>query len=377
MKTNKMKTGTITFHAANNCGSMLQSYALQQSLFKLGYENEIIDFSNKEQHHMYALLRKPTNMHDLIYDIATLAYYKKFKCHYDDYKYFLKTYLKLSKEEYHTAKELEKTEDFYDVFITGSDQVWNTCCPDADDAYYLNFVSNKPKIAYAPSFGATNIQQSAQNPEKYKKYLSEIKSISIRENNGAKWIKEMTGRDVPVLLDPTLLLTKNEYCELLDGVEAPKGKFIFYYAFNYSDEVNKTVKKISERLNMPVYILDAKNWVKKAKKYGFKLTKNSGPLTFLKLMFDAELVLTTSFHGTVFSIIGHKKFWFVNSSMHNDLDDRAGTILNMFGLSERMLNGEELLKQDIMKELNYDVTDEVLAKERLKSYNYLQDSLEI
>lgn len=373
-----MKIGIITFHSSNNCGSMLQSYALQKTLTSLGCENEIIDFSNKAQKHMYALFRKPTNVHDIIYDLVTLCYYKKFKLHYSDYRSFLEDKITLTDKSYENNEELKSIVPNYDVFVTGSDQVWNICCPDADDAYYLNFVKDKPKIAYAPSFGATCIAQKSDNPELYKEYLKQMTYISIRENNGAKWIKELIGRDVPVLVDPTMLLTKEDYQKLSSEQEGISGKYIFYYAFNYSDEVNAIVKKISEELGIPVYMLDAKSWVKKAKKYGFKLTKHSGPIAFLNLVMNAELVLTTSFHGTVFSILGEKKFWFINSSMHREEDDRAGTLLKMFELEERVLETSdiEISKSKISSDWNYDSTREILQYERQRALAFLNEALE-
>lgn len=370
-----MKIGIITFHASNNCGSMLQSYALQQTLNKMEYKNEIIDFSNEAQQHMYALLRRPQNFHDVLYNAATLAYYKLFKRHFNDYKSFIKEFLTLGYKSYSYNKELEELNSVYDVFITGSDQVWNPSCPDADDAYYLNFVEGKKKIAYAPSFGATSIVDKVENSQKYKKYIDDFDAVSIRENNGAKWIKELTGREVPVLVDPTLLLSKDEYEALAEGVEIPQEKYIFYYAFKYSDEVNKVVKTISEEYDMPVYILDAKNWVKKAKQYGFKVTKGSGPKTFIKFLFGAELVLTTSFHGTVFSIIGNKKFWFIDSSMHNADDDRAQTLLDMFGLTCRMKTGDKILEDDIMKPVDYTDVDKKMKDRKEQACDFLKKAL--
>lgn len=367
--------GIITFHESNNCGSMLQCYALQQTLNKYGYDNEVINFSNKAQRHMYALLRKPRNLHDIMYDMGTLAYWRRFKQHYTDYKAFLKNNICVSREEYENGCELKKIGSCYDAYITGSDQVWNTKCPDADDAYYLNFVENKPKIAYAPSFGATNLLDDYDTKDKYAKLLNEVDCLSIRENNGAKWIREMTGREAQVLLDPTMLLKRSDYECLLKDMPRVKEKYIFYYAFSYSDEVNKAVKAIAEKYQLPVYVMDAKNWVKNCRKYGFRLTERSGPLTFLQMLFNAELVLTTSFHGTVFSIIGKKKFWFIDSMMHNKNDDRAGTILGMFGLENRMLFSEELEKKEAMQSIDYIECEQRLEEKRKQSFDYLINSL--
>lgn len=374
-----MKIAIITFHAAHNCGSMLQSYALQQTLKKLNYSSEILNYSNKSQQHMYAFFRKIYNYHDILYNGATLLYYKLFRQHYNDYQYFLNHFLVLTKDKYEDFNSLLNIKDKYDCYITGSDQVWNICCPDFDDVYYLNFVSNnKLKIAYAPSFGTTCIQEKATNPTKYKNYINDIKYVSIRENNGAKWIKNLTGRDIPVPLDPTLLLSSLEYDKLISNFNIdnfPNEKYIFYYAFNYSDEVNEVVSNISKQTNLPVYIIDAKGWIKKAKKYGFKITYNSGPLTFLQLIKNSELVLTTSFHGTAFSIIYNKKFWFIDSKMHNKTDDRAITLLQMMNLSHRMKKSENFKDINIFEDIDYITVHENLKANQEKSIGFLKKSL--
>ena len=375
-----MKTGIITFHSANNCGSMLQSYALQQQLDRLGFDNEIIDFANAAQKHMYALLRKPKNSHDVKYDLAALAYYSRFRTHYYDYRKFLSEKLRLSSNSYENSNELAETNQLYGAFVAGSDQVWNICCTDADDAYFLNFVDDeKIKIAYAPSFGSTKISDHPEKMDKYTKYLNRFDFLSIRENNGAAWIKEMTGRTAPVLIDPTMFLSKSDYMVLADEEKPIDEKYIFYYAFNYADSVNEVVKKISESLHMPVYVMDAKGWVKNCKKFNFRLTKNSGPITFLNMLLNAELVLTTSFHGTVFSIIGEKKFCFLNSSMHNDRDDRTSTLLTMFNLMDHFVDcstieNNENFNRIICDEWDFNDAKSLLDAQRKKAVNYLSDA---
>ena len=370
-----MRIGIMTFHASNNCGSMLQAYALQKTLLNLGYKNEIVDYSNKAQRHMYALFRFPTNYHDVLHDISAIILYSVFKKHNDSYIEFKKKNFLLSSKSIKNHFELDKIKDDYDIFIAGSDQVWNTNCPDADDAYYLNFTENK-KVAYAPSFGNTNINCETKNPILYKTYLDSFTGISIREENGAKWIERLTGKKCPVLLDPSLLLDMNEYIKLAGKERVIKEKYIFYYAFSYSDEVNAYVEKISKQLQLPVYIIDAKNWLKRAWKYKIKLYKESGPCVFLNLLFNAELVLTTSFHGTAFSLIAEKKFWFIDSSMRNPEDDRALTLLKSVCLENRMLLGEELLKKDLNEIIKYKEVNTLLEEKKAISINWLAEQLE-
>lgn len=176
---------------------------------------------------MYALLRTPSNMHDILYDLMKISHYNKFHQHYVDYEFFLNKYLKLTDKEYSAISELEELENYFDIFIAGSDQIWNVLCDDASDAYFLNFINSKKKIAYAPSFGVTDINYRVDNAQKYKKYISNFNCLSVRENNGAKWIKELTNRDAKVVLDPVMLIHKSDYEELIKHSEY-KEKDIFF-----------------------------------------------------------------------------------------------------------------------------------------------------
>lgn len=371
-----MNIGIMTFQGSNNCGSMLQGYALTEKVNSIkGVNCEIINFSNLEQQDMYALFRKMDSLTDIGINVFTVLFYKRFSTHFNDYKNFFKEHLKTSNTLISKTEDLKEIVDNYDAFIAGSDQVWNINCRDFDDAYYLSFVGNdKKKIAYAPSFGSTNMAKL--NIKKYNDYISAFDALSIRENNGSKWIKELTGREAPVLLDPTFLLTKEEWVELSDNMDYKVDKeYIFYYAFSYSDEVNRVVKKFSKETGLPVIIMDAKSWVKKAAKHGFKLSERSGPLAFLSLIRNAKYVFTTSFHGTVFSILFEKKFWYIDSAMHNSDDDRAETILDKLGLMDRLRNSEIMIKSNIDEEINYKPVMEKLDIERKKSYNYLKENL--
>ena len=366
------KIGILTFHKSNNCGSVLQAYALQQTLNKFNFENEIINFSNENQENMYALFRKIRTYKDILANLATAVLYSKFKSHFQDYENFRNTYLTVSTQKFKQTEDLKNIE--YDILISGSDQVWNINCPDADDAYYLCFDDDSKKIAYAPSFGAINPLERAKDPQKYINYLNKFDWLSIRENNGKKWIYDMTQRHAEVLLDPTMLLTADEWNTVIK-IQPPTENYIFYYAFNYSKEVNKIVMDISSKYNMPVYILDIKSWVKRVWRDGIKITEHSGPDTFLSYIKNAKLVVTTSFHGTVFSILYKKKFWFVDSSMHNPNDDRTYTLLKQLDFFDRCITTDMIPKLDIMSEIDYSKHDSMLCSLRNKSIEWLKNAI--
>lgn len=198
--------------------------------------------------------------------------------------------------------------------------------------------------------------------------------LSVREDNGQKWLKELTGIEVPIVADPTVLLTGNEWCEKLNIPEVD-GDFILYYAFYYSNEENnKILKEVSEKYNMPIYIIDGKQWtINKLDQYGIRLWEKSGPIGFLTLMRNAKMVLVQSFHGIVFSALFHKTFWSLrNTVIKNKNDDRAKVILRQTGLEKRAIRYTDLLTQNLLEPVDYTQVDINLQKMREEAYSYIE-----
>lgn len=381
-----MKIGIITFHASHNCGSMLQAYALCKVLrddFK--QDAELIDFANKGSRQMYSLWNNKMFYRSgrpilsvLKTNISNLLHSKEVKKVMTDYEAFSSKYLPKSKGCYKKTSELVGVEKNYDMLISGGDQVWNICCTDADDAYFLSFAHGVKKVAYSPSLGAMNILKYAKNPDKYRKYLLDYQHLSVRELNGQKWLKELLGKDVPIVPDPTLLLSADEWTKFLP-VEDIKEEYIFNYAFSYANEENnKILKKISDKYNLPVYIIDAKSYYahKLGEKYGFRLYKQSGPLAFLGLMKNASLVLTQSFHGSLFAAKFNRRFWsYKNAIVRNPDDDRARCVLNQLGLINRYQTFSDLLQKDLLQPIDYVSVNPVLEDLSKQGREYLSKVL--
>lgn len=370
------KIGLITFHASHNCGSILQAFALQKIIKdKLGYNVEIIDYCTPQQDKLYSIYSKEITPKKILRNIWFSFFYKILKKHYDDYEKGIHKYLVLSDKKYTSFSSLNNIDELYDILICGSDQIWNIACEDYDDAYFLAFSNSKKKIAYAPSFGAVNINQYADDVEQYKHYLKDFHALSMREKNGKKWLEQLTNRNVELILDPTVLLTKDDW-ENYFNIKTTNQKFIFYYAFSYSKEVNQKVKEISDITNLPVLMFDATAWVRRRLyRYNFNLTKSTGPDMFFYLMKNAQLVFTTSFHGTVFSAIFEKTFWFLDSSMHNKDDDRALTMLEQFGITNRMVHVNDILDKDIFEQVDYEKVKEKIKPQQKYSLEYLENAI--
>ena len=376
MKKENKKIGIVTFSRAHNYGSILQAYALQKYISKnYPYECEIIDFSNKNQKEMYSIFKSNNSLKNIVKNIIGLVTFPLMKREFNDFENFIDNNLVFSEKKYKSSTEMVELNNIYDIFISGSDQVWNIKCKDADDVYFLNFVKDKKKIAYAPSFGAQDLSKCSSNPEKYSNYLKDFNCLSIRENNGKKWIKNLTGIDVPVLIDPTMFYSKEDWYPLMSKPLIKK-PYILYYSFHFTQEVNKAVKRISQKLGLPVIVLSAHAWVYNlCSLYGFSLAKHSSPAEFLRLINDAEIVLSNSFHGTVFSAIYEKNFWFLYGSIQDSTDDRALTLVKQIGIEDRILKLEDIDNCDFSILPDYAEVKKKLAFLRKEAFDYLDDSI--
>lgn len=375
------KLGLITFHRSHNCGSILQAYALQTVLKnKFGVDNEIIDFSNKGQQRYYATLVSIQKPKDILKNIVFGLFFVPIDRHRKEYDAYISRIFKLSDKFYQTDEELEGIEDNYAAVVCGSDQIWNTMCSDADDAYYLSFVHHMPKIAYAASMGANNILGKGEAIEQhYRELVNDFDAVSVRETNAKKWLEKLTGREITITADPTLLLERNDW-EKLCRERLHKGKYIFYYSFGYDPYYTEIVKRVSKETGLPVIVLDAKNWVKqKLFTKGIKLSKHSGPDVFLTLIRDADIVITSSLHGTIFSTIFQKCFWYLKpknyKKLSDDADDRAVSLLTQLGLMDRYVTEEELFSKGVFTMPDFAKKNEQVEILRQESFEFIENNI--
>ena len=365
----------MTFHDSHNCGSMLQAYALQHYIIEsLGISNEIIDYSNICQRRMYAVLFKPSNIKELMRNILNILYLGKLIKHKNDYVKFSNKYLIKSNKKYSSREELMREKFDYTHLLAGSDQVWNVHAKDYDDSYMLAFASDVRKIAYAVSLGGTNFSQESMVNE-YTRLINDFSDISVREKNAQLWIQPLyKNGTVEICVDPTLLLAKEDWLPLANKREVNQ-KYIFWYAMTYKKDVLQVVKAISKKTNLPVYIIDAKEWSRRGLfLHGIKLAKDGGPSSFLSLVKNAELVLTSSFHGTIFSYIFEKKFWYIRLNDKPTQDDRASFLLSQLGLSDRYVTKKQILEVEIMKDPVCDATS-TISKDIDLSKDFLRNAL--
>lgn len=368
------KIGIITFHNSYNCGSMLESYAMQTVIKKKFGSVEIINFSSSGQKELYDIFTKNNSIKKIIKNILVLPHYQKVKKNNRKYEEFKNKNFILS-EEIHNP--LECNDSNYSAVIAGSDQIWNVTISDYDDIYMLPWVENAKKIAYAPSFGAKNPMKYYHDKEKYTKMLRNFDSLSIREFNGKKWIKDMINVEVPVLLDPTLLLEENDYNEIEDTSFHPNGNYLFFYSPSFDRNVCKFVKKVADKYGLKVITWSTKSYyIKFIKEFGFILPPYESPAVYLHLIKNADLILTTSYHGTIFSTIYRKKFFTIkNGGMYGD-DDRVKTLLDQLDMEHHLIPYTFDDNFNYLQEVDYSNYDKTVPLLKRKSLAYLENNLE-
>ena len=346
-----MKIGIITMHKVLNYGSALQAYALQQKLLSLGYENELIDYQYPRPVAKKKTIKSFFSSVVIFIRNAIIGFpLEKKKRKFD---LFYNQNFKLSKE-YYTYESLQSNPPQYDVYITGSDQVWNPRFAGNDSNFFLSFApDDKPKLSYAASFATSVIEDDKKGF--YSKYLSRYDSISVRENTGVKLVKELTGKDAVLCCDPTILLTSEEWDKLaIQSQLEIKYKYILVYVLNYMigdiyPEIQRTIDYVQKTLGYKViYLVGRKEDAFRKNSF---LYKKGGPAEFIYLFKHAEFVITTSFHGVAFSLIYDKPLLGVVNMDKVD-DTRIQSLLSVSGAENSVMDFRDKINMSATELLN-------------------------
>lgn len=365
----------MTFHRSYNCGSILQAYAMQEVLRgKYDLRPEFIDFSNRGQKEVYSVFSRNKSTKSLLRNFVKVFLYNRLKNNNKSYEKYINKNLPLSKNKYSELSELKESELGYDLYLAGSDQVWNITIQDGDDAYFLPFVKNHPKIAYAVSQGARDIVKHTNNPVKYKEMISDFDYLSVREPNGQKWLKDGLCIDSEIVLDPTLLLGKTDYADIEESTskKLKDDGYIFVYATKLNKEFEKIIQNIAKKEGLKIVVWQPDTWLKVfGWSKGYILPSDQNPGKYLTLMKNAKYVFTASFHGVVFAAQYRKNFWVLkNDGMNIDRDDRIMSLLNNFKLTNRLLGCDEQSK-DISETVDYEYFESKILINRKKSFDFL------
>lgn len=375
MMARKKKVGIITFHASHNYGSMLQAYALQQMVIRMGHDCEIINFRTAKQREYY----RPPFVKGSLIDrlkryIVYAPYISTWRKKHRLFERFLNEKYCLSHGEYVTLEELERAGLDYDVCISGSDQIWNTCAFDFDWAYLLPFAKGSRRVAYAPSMGPVPFQSiSSDKAEKMARLLSGYGYLSVRERQTMEKIAQLTNKDCVVTLDPTLLIEPEAWDEMAGDTPLIKGDYIFLYTPWFDEDVYIEAEHMSRHHNMPVVV----SLLHEKLVYNLKIIRKhfvcrlaTGPMEFLNLCKFARYIVGRSFHLVAFSIIFRKPFYAIDGMK----DSRVIDLLQLTGLEQRSVSSEEDFA-GIPLAVDFDIVHSRLSDARERSLEWLRKSL--
>lgn len=361
------KIGIFTY-MLNNYGAVLQSFALQYYLRKdEAVCAEIVDFETIRHQQLNKIFKKYSEniLIQICFVLLTLFRYKQLKERKNKTKLFKQKYIQFTRK-YQIQDELLNNPPQEDIYISGSDQVFN---PNGlnRDIYYLNFDKGcGRKVAYAPSFGISKFSQ--QTIDVIQKYINDFDALSCREEDGAELMSKLLNRKIPIVADPTLLLTKDEWSAVAVCPQY-KRRYICIYDLNGAENLITIAKQIQKKTNLDIVCITDK--VQKFYDVN-KQIYNAGPAEFVGWIANADYVVTDSFHGTAFSLIFNRPFYTYIAVPASS--SRIYNILSKLNLSDRII--EYGKSNDFVFENNtiYDYSHN-LAKLISSSRNFIMNNV--
>ena len=375
----KKRIGIITMHKVWNVGSALQAYATQKSIENLGHSSELIDYKYPNIEHRAAQGNikeaKDLNIKGLLRMIAQKIKRTITRPKVNLYQKFYNDFFKCSDKTYDTRCSLSETPPLYDIYMTGSDQVWNPKYIGYDTNYFLDFApEEKKKISYASSFSSKNIPSHLYNI--YSEKLSKYDNISVRESSAQAIVKKMTGKNASVVCDPTLLLNNDDWMQIANtSTVKPQESYILVYVLGYAynpyPEIYNYIERVIAELRLPVIYLNTIPGRLKGKYKQINID-NWGPVEFLHLVKNAKFIVTDSFHGTAFALNFGTPF--ISCVKSKDSSDSR-----MLDLLKAVKAEDRAVTYNANDEINFsslsDITTNAIEEYRKKSLTYLKMAL--
>ena len=350
-----------------NYGTYLQAFATYKTFVDRGWNAEIVNYirpylSSKQFAVNYLHNKKMHVVKRLIYAFFYILLYPLMKA---NLKRFITKRTKMSKI-YRSVDDFQKSSPIADVYLTGSDQVWNNSHNHGlDITFFWPFV-NGNIYSYAASIGLMKFENYEE--ETVSKLLSRYKSIAVRESFGVEAIKKLGIADVTQVLDPTLLLTGEEWKKIAGDCIKKTEPYLLIYTVEIGrkDFVVEQAQEIAKKRGLKVYIVCPTYKFKKDFKAD-KVFNFAKVELFLSLFAQADFVVVSSFHGTAFSINFNKQFVAISPS---EFSCRVNSLLDLTGLKDRYIK-DDIVKSEDIKEIDYEQVNKILAEERIHSFKYI------
>lgn len=355
------KIGVITYHSAYNFGSVLQAYATQESIEKIGYSVEIVNYRMKSQIKYYSMIHLNNGLKAFLKDLLHLPQIGKYITRKNRFEQFIEE-LNLTKE-FNEPEEVDEADGMFDIFVSGSDQIWNKHSNELEESEwkymypYLLCFTNKKKVSYASSIVNMKDEELTYIVDKVKKF----DKISFREKASCDRFKSLFGIESNEVLDPTLLLNSEEWSSKIGMIPEKmiNKKYILYYALEGVKKTRKIMpklQKMAKRKGCVLVVITPLSCFTYSK--GVINAIDAGPKEFLGWIKGAELVITNSYHGTLFSVNLGTNFYTLQEK--ESTDNRIKGILLKLELEKRIISDvdsilyekEEINFQDVWKKLD-------------------------
>jgi len=354
-----MKIGVVTFHRAINLGGVLQAFALQYFLKERGFQSEIIDYRCpvlEKQYYSRQLDWK--KLKKIASAIVRNGVLKRNTSKFDDFRI---DHLPISDTVYYPSN-IGAANDKYDVFVTGSDQVWSWDCAGFDKAYFLDFVT-KPntKLAYAASFGGASVPKEFEHD--YQKLLMDFDDITVREAVGTEIVGSVAARSASIVLDPTLLIQQSIWRKELVDSSSIERPYLLVYMIAECKELLTLAKKVAKKKNLEIVYVSDRIY----KPSGVTSKRNVGPKEFVTLVSGSEAVVTNSYHGICFSLIFRKELFVGFLRQNIKVNARLLYVIKKYRLEERLIDSEVF---SVDSKIDFDFIEGSLIDERRKSVEW-------
>lgn len=364
-----MKVSVITLHRVYNYGSALQAFATQKIFEGFGFETEIIDYLTPDRTLIKTFLKPGADgalsgTKLLKYRIAKIGslFLKELT-----FGRFVKRYLNLSKR-YIVPEDLDRDPPIADVYVTGSDQVWNSDYNGVDRGFYLDFIPDEAnRIAFVASFGKDELDDLEK--DEITSYLKKYKALSVREDSAVKIIKALGIDNVVQLIDPTLQLPKDDWLKIASNRLVKEPYLVLMLLYNEDNHATEYARMIANKKGLKLVKL---SWEMRKPALIDKLFTHRTPEDFLSLIANADFVVTNSFHGLAFSINFSRQFIIVPRKEYNS---RIVSLLKLTGLESRLVQSTETAIQCSEELINYQPVDAILFLERKKAREYIASNI--
>lgn len=370
-----MKVYTQTWYRGNNYGSVLQAYALQHTISDMGYACSVLNYKPTKadmwklkfinhglketiQYKINEYLMKKNGASEAVNNLSL----------FDDFR---AQHMQIT-PPCSTAPEIARICGDDAVFVCGSDQIWNPYL--YDPYYFLEFVQDsRRKIAYAPSFGVMEIPHRCQ--KQLRKAIAPFRYVSVREKRGAEIVRELTGKQVMVAVDPTLLVSMAHWQTLAKPIDSEQ-KYLFCYFLSENARYLETAEKIAREKHLTIRMLPMV--AADFKKPG-TVKEPVGPREWLGLVENADYVLTDSFHCMLFSIRFHKQFNVLQRFKEGDKrgqNSRIHTLLQTANMQNRLVVPGEDATTEIISDGCFQTADARMAAQAADSRQWLEQALQ-